>query len=322
MIARGLLLPALLAASLSAPAVARAQHVGDAVRVNGVGISNERVDRFLVEYLSQKGRNPQAIRHPDAYRQYRNEAIDQLVDDELLFQEARRRKLEATKAQADAVMADGRARYKDPGEFARRLERAGLTEETYPDWARRQASIQNLLAKVFAPIRVTDADVHAHYLGHPETFTTPVEVQVRHVLRVTEPGGSAPDRARARAEAEEVRRLALAGQDLGALARARSQDGSAPSGGELGWVRRGTMVPEFEAVAFTIRPGEISEVVETVYGFHVVQVQARRGGEAIPESKVSGRIRDELLAARRATAVEDLVHDLRQAARIEYAEPR
>ena len=63
----------------------------------------------------------------------------------------------------DALVAEGRARYPDPGEFARRLERAGLTEATYPAWARRQASIQNLLAKVLAPVRVTEADVHAHY---------------------------------------------------------------------------------------------------------------------------------------------------------------
>jgi peptidyl-prolyl cis-trans isomerase C len=313
---------AFLVAVVAAPLPSLAQHAGDAVRVNGVGIPNERVDRFLVEYLAQKGRNIQAIRHPDAYRQYRNEAIDKLVDDELLWQEARRRKLEATKAQADALMAEGRARYTDPGEFARRLERAGLTEATYPAWARRQASIQNLLAQVFAPIRVTGADVHAHYVGHPETFTVPVEVKVRHVLRLAQPGAPAPDRERARAEAEEVRKLALSGQDLGALARERSQDGSAPSGGDLGWVRRGTMVPEFEAVAFALGEGAISEVVETVYGFHVLQVEARRGGEAIPESRVSDRIREEVLASRRATAVEDLTHDLRQKARLEYAEPR
>lgn len=312
----------LLAAALAAPAAARAQHAGDAVRVNGVPITNERVDRFLVEYLAQKGRNIQAIRHPDAYRQYRNEAIDQLVDDELLWQEARRRKLEATKAQADALMAEGRARYSDPGEFTRRLERAGLTEATYPAWARRQASIQNLLAKVFAPIRVTDAEVHAHYVGHPETFTAPVEVKVRHVLRLAQPGAPAADRERARAEAEEIRKLALSGQDLGALARERSQDGSAPSGGDLGWVRRGTMVPEFEAVAFTLGDGAISEVVETVYGFHVIRVEARRGGELAPESRVAPAIREELTASRRAAAVEDLVHDLRQKARVEYAEPR
>ncbi|HQR31026.1 MAG TPA: SurA N-terminal domain-containing protein, partial [Anaeromyxobacteraceae bacterium] len=199
-----------VAAMLALPVPAAAQHAGDAVRVNGVGISNERVDRFLVEYLAQKGRNVQAIRHPDAYRQYRDEAVDQLVNDELLWQEARRRKLEATQAQVDALVAEGRSRHPDPGEFARRLERAGLTEETYPAWARRQASIKNLLAKILAPVRVTDADVHAHYLAHPESFTSPVELRVRHVLGTVEPGAPAPDRARARAEAGEVRQRALA----------------------------------------------------------------------------------------------------------------
>ncbi|HET8734811.1 MAG TPA: peptidylprolyl isomerase [Anaeromyxobacteraceae bacterium] len=318
----GPLLAAGLAATLSLPAAARAQHAGDAARVNGAAISNERADRFLVDYLSQKGRNAQAIRHPEAYRQYRREALEQLVDDELLWQEASRLGLVATPAQVGEILAEGRARHAAPGELARRLERAGLTLETWPEWARRQASIRNLLARRLGGLSVTDAEVHAHWEGHPETYTEPLELRIRHVLRQVDSGAPAADRARARAEADEVRRLALSGKDLGALARKRSQDSSASSGGDLGWVRRGTMVPEFEAVAFALADGEISGVVETVYGFHVVQVQARRGGERIPEARVRESIRAELLAARRTASVQDLVDDLRAKAKIEYAEPR
>jgi peptidyl-prolyl cis-trans isomerase C len=310
------------ALSLCLPGGAVAQHVGDAVRVNGVGIPNERVDRFLVEYLSQKGRNAQAIRHPEAYRQYRREAIDQLVDDELLWQEAVRLGLVAGPAQVEAAVAEGRARYPAPGEFARRLERAGLTEETYPAWARRQASIQNLLAGRLGAVAVTDAEVHAHYLEHPESYTTPLELRMRHVLRQSDAGAPPDERARARAEAEEVRKLAVAGRDLGALARERSQDPTAAAGGDLGWVARGTMVPEFEAAAFALPDGGISGVVETVFGFHVVQVQARRGGEPVPEARVQGEIREGLLARKRTDAVQDLLGDLRAKAKIQYAAPR
>jgi peptidyl-prolyl cis-trans isomerase C len=317
--ARALLLASAIALGL--PGGARAQHAGDAVRVNGAGIPNERLDRFLVEYLAQKGRNAQAIRHPEAYRQYRREALDQLVDDELLWQEAVRLGLVATPAQVEAAVAEGRARYPAPGEFARRLERAGLTEQTYPAWARRQASIQKLLAGRLGALTVTDAEVHAHYLAHPESFTSPLELRVRHVLRQADVGAPPAERARARAEAEEVRQLAAAGRDLGALARERSQDGTAAAGGDLGWVARGTMVPEFEAAAFALPDGGISAVVETVFGFHVVQVQARRGGEPVPEAKVAGEIREGLLAQKRADAVQDLLADLRAKAKIEYAAP-
>jgi peptidyl-prolyl cis-trans isomerase C len=307
---------------LAAPAAAIAQHAGDAVRVNGVGIANERLDRFVVEYLAQKGRNAEAIRHPSAYRQYRREALDQLIDDELLWQEAERRGMTATKKEIDLAVAAARARYKTEDEFARRLERAGLSEATYPQHVKRQASIQNLLdRKVLKGLRVTDKEVHAFYMGNPDRFTTPEQVRARHILVETDSAKSAEERARARATAEEILALVRAGADFEALARERSQDASSAQGGDLGWVDRDKMVPEFEAAAFALRDGEVSGLVETVFGFHVIRTEGRRGGELVPEAKVREEIRKHLLGEKQKAAVRATIDSLRAKARIEFAEP-
>ena len=313
---------AVAALLLATPAPAIAQHAGDAVRVNGVGIAHERLDRFVVEYLAQKGRNANAIRHPGAYRQYRREALDQLIDDELLWQEAARLGMTATRKEVDLAVAEGRARYRTADEFARRLERSGLSEATYPQHVKRQASIQNLLErKVLKGLRVNDQEVHAFYVGNPDKFTTPEQVRARHILVQADSATSAEDRARARATAEEILALVRAGADFEALAGQRSQDATSAQGGDLGWVARGKMVPEFEAVAFALRDGEVSGLVETVFGFHVIRTEGRRGGEPVPEAKVREEIRKHLLGEKQKTAVRAAIDSLRAKARIEFAEP-
>ena len=307
---------------LATPVPAIAQHAGDAARVNGMGIANERLDRFVVEYLAQKGRNADAIRHPGAYRQYRREALDQLIDDELLWQEAARLGMTAGRKEVDAGVAEGRARYKTADEFARRLERAGLTEATYPEHVKRQASIQHLLErKVLKGLRVTDQEVHAFYVANPDKFTTPEEVRARHILVQADSATPAEERTRARASAEEILALLRAGADFETLARERSQDATSAQGGDLGWVARGKMVPEFDAAAFALREGEVSNLVETVFGFHVIRVEGRRRGEQVPEAKVREEIRKHLLGEKQKAAVRATIESLRTKARIEFAEP-
>jgi peptidyl-prolyl cis-trans isomerase C len=162
---------ALVAATLS---LARAGETGVAARVNGVAIEAERLQRYFEDYLAEKGRNVAAIRSPTVYHQLHREALDELIAAELLWQEARRKKIAVASAEIDAAVADVRAGFKKPGSFERRLERGGFTEESYRAYVEKQLAIRKLVQReVVARVSVSDAEVHAYYEANPDRFVRP-----------------------------------------------------------------------------------------------------------------------------------------------------
>lgn len=127
-------------------------------------------------------------------------------------------------------------------------------------------------AKVADTIQVPDAQVLAYYNTHREEYRTPERVHARHILLSTanKPKDEVP---KIQAQAEALLKQIKAGGDFADLAKKNSQDpGSAQKGGDLGWVSRGQMVKNFEDAVFTLKPNEISNVVTTEYGFHIIQV--------------------------------------------------
>ena len=143
---------------------------------------------------------------------------------------------------------------------------------------------------------VSDAEVDKYYTEHAKEFETPHQAKAMHILaRVGETGGSAAeDRARAKI-AEIIRRL-KAGEDFATLAAELSEDpGSRASRGDLGWVSKGEVVPEFEAATFKLKKGEMTaEPVRTPFGFHVIKVTDVREAGKKPAREVAGQIRDKL----------------------------
>jgi peptidyl-prolyl cis-trans isomerase D len=126
--------------------------------------------------------------------------------------------------------------------------------------------------KVADAIQVTDAQVQAYYNAHREEYRTPERVRARHILLSTanKPKDEVP---KIQAQAEALLKQIKSGGNFEELAKKNSQDpGSAPKGGDLGWVSRGQMVKPFEDAVFTLKPNEISGVVTTEYGFHIIQV--------------------------------------------------
>src|SRR5947207_8362102 len=144
----------------------------------------------------------------------------------------------------------------------------------------------------------SDAEIEKYYTERASEFDKPPQIRVVHVLvRIPETGGSEGE-DKTRAKVAEVIKRAKAGEDFGQLAREISEDpGSKANGGDLGLVRKGEMVPQFEQAAFAMKAGEISaEPVRTPFGFHAIKVTEVQSGGKTPLKDVAAQIRDRLSA--------------------------
>jgi peptidyl-prolyl cis-trans isomerase D len=142
-------------------------------------------------------------------------------------------------------------------------------------------------AKVAASINVTDAQLQAEYNSRRNDFQTPERVKVRHILVKADASNDAVQKAKAEGLLKQLK----AGADFSKLAKENSDDpGSKDQGGELNWVTRGQMVPEFEQATFATPVGQLSGLVKTTYGYHILQVEAHEQARLQPFDEVKGQL--------------------------------
>lgn len=212
--------------------------------------------------------------------------VNELVDEELMLEKAKVEKVEVTddevNANVDRQMKDVRGRFKTEVEFREALKQNGLgSPEEYRksllEQARRGALQQRLLDKMrqdgkIVPGSVSEADItEAFEKNRASLPKRPALIGFRQIVVASKPSAAAKEVARIKAESllAEIRR----GADFEQVAKRESMDlANKEVGGDLGWIRRGVTVPEFERFAFGLQPGVLSPVVETAYGFHVLRV--------------------------------------------------
>jgi parvulin-like peptidyl-prolyl isomerase len=144
------------------------------------------------------------------------------------------------------------------------------------------------------------ADVEAYYRTHPDRFARPGRFRLQQLF-IKSPAEDPPvARAAAKAEAEALREEAAAGADFADLARRRSQGAEATHGGDLGWVRRGELLPEIDAVLERLQVGEISPVLDTALGFHIINLMETQAASPRPLEDVRTDV-EELVYQEHAT---------------------
>jgi peptidyl-prolyl cis-trans isomerase D len=165
---------------------------------------------------------------------------------------------------------------------------------------------------IAAQVTVDASDLQRYYNANPAQFRTQERARARHILIKMPPPGpdGKPDQKavdEARAKAADILKQIKAGGDFAELAKKYSQDSSAAQGGELGWAIRGGgpgtgWVPEFEKVAFSQAPGQISDVVQSPFGFHIIQTEEKEAARVRPLSEVKDEITP-LVRAEKASAL-------------------
>jgi parvulin-like peptidyl-prolyl isomerase len=204
-----------------------------------------------------------------------------------------------------------------------KLEADGFSEESYRRHIERMVAAKIYLDRVRIDVAdVSNVELQKFYDENELRLTLPPQVRVRHILLKWKPMGTQDDRGRIRNQMQPILDRARAGEDFAVLAREFSEDSSTRgNGGDTGMFGPGTMVPEFEQVAFSLEVGEISDPVDTVFGVHILRLEEREEGRLLPFDEVREQLREYVREQKMDAAVRTKIDDLLAAADVEVLIP-
>jgi peptidyl-prolyl cis-trans isomerase C len=284
-------------------------------RVNGEKIERWEFDNAVKRMESRAG-GPVP---PDKRDEVLRGVLDQLVAYHLLAQESRARKLAVADTDVDARLADIRKGFPTEEAFKQGIAAQGLTLEQLKSQAKTSLEVAKVIeTEVNSKVAVQDPEVKGFYDQNMERFKQGDTVHAAHILIGLPQGATAEQKTEAKTKAAAVLKTVKAGGDFATLARANSSDqGSAQNGGDLGFFPKGQMTPAFEEAAFKLKPGTVSPLVETPFGFHIIKVIERRAPRTAPFAEVSGQIKDFLTQGQREQKLEQFVEQVKAKGKIE-----
>lgn len=293
-------------------------HAQTALRVNGQEITKSQVVLAKNALMSRMGLQPGMVDDGMLTKA----AVDQLVAMELLAQAAREAKITVDAAQVKAALEQEKAQMGGQQAFDAALKSAGLTEAELAKLEEQRLLIQQYIEKEVAPkAKLSPAEVEKYYKDHPEEFKHEEQIKLQMILAMLPQGADDKAKAATKARAEAAAKRLAAGEDFAKLAAEVSDDPSKARGGEVGWVRRGMLLPELEGPVFELKPGGVSKVLESQYGFHIFRVADRRPAGVYSFDEVRDNLTQMLTQRKSSEILQQTVEARRATAKIEPVDP-
>lgn len=212
-------------------------------------------------------------------KEMKKEMLNQMVEEKLLRQEAKKQNIIVTKQDIQKGVDEVKKRFNpenDYKEYKEELKRQGYTEKIFENDIKEQLMVMQLIekeikAKATLP---NEAEVQKYYDEHKKELKQDEQVRARHILIRMDEKADLKTQSAALKKIQEVQAKIKKGEDFAALAKEYSEDpGSKENGGDLGFFTKETMVPEFSKAAFALKPGQVSDVVKTSFGYHLIKVE-------------------------------------------------
>lgn len=265
---------------------------------------------------------PAAIFHggisPERRQAYRDKAVEQMINDELLYQEAVRMGLKVSRRRIKEARQDAVERLGGKKRFKQALETHGITQDEYEQMLRKKFLIEEILeAEVSQKAEVTDEEAREYYGRNKSGFMRPEAWRLRHILISVDPSAPPEEWEARRKRAEEALEKIKGGEDMAQVAWDYSDDRYRVKGGDLGLIHSGRLVADLEAAVRELEVGELSGVVQTIYGYHIVRVEEKKEPEQLSYEEVEDKIKRQLSAKRSEQNRKNLIERLRAEAEIE-----
>lgn len=219
---------------------------------------------------------------PENRKKFRKDALNDLIEFELLHKEAQRLKIKVKDSVIDDVIKENEKRFGSKKRFRNYLKRQGITIEDFKDRVRKYHMVITLLNNLFKESEYKEEELKEYYEKNKHKFKRPEGLHLYHIFIKVELEATDEEKAKKKRRAEEILEKIKTGGDFGEIAYNYSEDAYRFKSGDLGVVHKGQLEPEIEKVAFSLKPGEISGIIESIYGFHIIRV-----GEKLPEKTMT-----------------------------------
>ena len=262
----------------------------NAAVVNGAAITQDQFENELgqvnQEFLKQ-GKTPTESQ----FLEIKKSVLETLINRELLFQESQITGIYIEEEVIQDQLKAVKKRFPNPEEFEKALKPMKLTENDVKSQIGRALAIRELINKqIIQNIVIPDQESRIFYDTHPEAFKQPEEVRASHILAEVKPNAKKSKKSKAMEKIKKVQKQLGEGDDFAELAKKYSDGPSKTKGGDLGYFKRGQMVKPFEDTAFALEPNQVSDIVETDFGYHLIKVLDKKPKGVLPYEEVAQRI--------------------------------
>jgi peptidyl-prolyl cis-trans isomerase C len=307
-----------------APAETTADSI--AVTINGVDILESQIEIEVKSQLKRMAKQVPPTFAEQYKKQLRQQTLEKIIIEELLDQMVKAEKIVVTDEDVTNQLREV-ASQQQPSlsleDFKALIEAHGQSLDQVKQQIRKGLGYQKLMQAQFADrMNVTEDDARKYYSENKKAFETPKQVRASHILikpDTTDTGADTNEaKAKAKAKAEDLRRQIKSGAAFAELAKANSSCPSSAKGGDLGFFGKGQMVPAFEKAAFELNVGQVSDIVETQFGYHIIKVTDRKDAGVTTFEQAKDDLIASLKATKQSKLAKEYIGSLKAKAKIVY----
>ena len=284
----------------------RSQQAGNIIaQVNGVGINYQQWHNVFMNFVSQYDSQTLSGISDELLASIKNSITEQLINSTLLYQYAEKEKIDIPASRINDEIEQIKSSFGSEQDFNNALRRNNLTLNQLKESLKNQYMVDQVIHNEYAQITISDEEIAQYYEEYESFFFQPEKRKISHIL--------VEDKEEAELLLNQLNDGII---DFETTAKEKSICPSAEKNGDLGYISRGQMVPEFEEASFSLEAGNLSDIVKTEFGYHIIKCYDTQEEKQLSLEEAGDNIKSILTSQKQNERIDELIAQLREEADI------